>query len=54
MANFGPKVVFLVIFGQILAFLAHLMPCPIKNIANKVDRWFSAVRTKTFAPSLKS
>ena len=42
------------IFGQILAFLAHLMPCPIKKITNKVPRWFSDVRTKTFAPPLKS
>jgi hypothetical protein len=30
-ANFGPKVVFLVIFGQILVFLAHLAPCPTKK-----------------------
>ena len=30
-AKFGPTVVFLVIFGQILVFLAHLAPCPIKK-----------------------
>ena len=30
-AKFGPKLALLVILGQILAFLAHLMPCPTKK-----------------------
>ena len=30
-AKFGPKYTFVVIFGQILAFLAHLVPCPTKK-----------------------
>ena len=30
-AIFGPKYAFLVILGQILAFSAHLVPCPIKK-----------------------
>ena len=29
--QFGPKVSFFVILSQILAFLAHLMPCPTKK-----------------------
>ena len=29
--KFGPKLAFLVIFGQILAFLAHLVSCPTKK-----------------------
>ena len=45
-ANFGPKVVFLVIFGQILVFLAHLAPCPTK----KEKPWWLSLwwSTKTF------
>ena len=45
-ANFGPKVVFLVIFGQILVFLAHLAPCPTK----KEKPWWLFLwwSTKTF------
>ena len=27
--KFGPKYAFLVILGQILAFLAHFVPCPL-------------------------
>ena len=42
------------IFGQISAFFAHLVPCPTKNNANKVPRWFvHYVGTKTFALSSK-
>ena len=45
-ANFGPKVVFFVIFGQILVFLAHLAPCPTKKEKHwLVSLWWS---TKTF------
>ena len=45
-ANFGPKVVFFVIFGQILVFLAHLAPCPTKKEKPWwVSQWWS---TKTF------
>ena len=37
-AKFGPNYAFLVILGQILAFLIHLVPCP----ANKsMRKWFS-------------
>ena len=39
-----------VIFGQISAFFAHLIPCPTKSNANKVPRWFVHYEgTKTFA-----
>ena len=45
-ANFGPKVVFLVIFGQILVFLAHWAPCLTKKEKPRwVSLWWS---TKTF------
>ena len=33
----------MVILGQILAFLAHLFPCPTKNNAKKVTRCFSVM-----------
>ena len=36
MAKYVPKLAFLVILGQLLAFLAHLV-----NNANEVSRWFS-------------
>ena len=41
-AKFGPKVVFLVIFGQILVFTAHLAPCPTKKEEHwLVSLWWS-------------
>ena len=42
--NFGPKYAFVVILGQILAFLAHLIPCLAKNNVNKVPSWFFVTR----------
>ena len=35
-AKFGPIYAFLVILGQILAFLAHFIPCPAKKQGAKV------------------
>ena len=40
MAKFGQKSSFLVILGQILAFLAHIVQCPTKNNADKLLRCF--------------
>ena len=48
----------LVILGQILTFLAHLVPCLTKKtmqIANNLPRWFFRyMGTKTFASSHKN
>ena len=45
----GPNYALLVIFGQILAFFAHFVPCPTKTNADKVPRWgFRYVGNKTF------
>ena len=45
-ANFGPKVVFLVIFNHLLVFLAYLAPCPTKKEKSLwVSLWWC---TKTF------
>ena len=45
-----PKIGFF--FGMAtLAFLAHLVPCPIKNNVNEVPRWFSNMWVpKVFIP----
>ena len=43
-AKFGPKYAFLVILGQILAFLAHFIPCPTKKQGAKV--YFRYLGTK--------
>ena len=40
-AKYGPKYAFLVILGQILAFLINLVPCPTKKNANVVPKWLS-------------
>ena len=43
-ANFGPKYAFVVILGEILAFLAHLVPCPTKKKqCEEVPQWFSDI-----------
>ena len=49
-ARFCPKYAFLVILGQILAFLAHLMPCPNKKTTQtRCLGIFWYMGTKTFA-----
>ena len=54
-AKFGPKYAFLVILGQILAFLLFLSNARPKNDANKVPRWvtkllISQVKIKILCP----
>ena len=54
-AKFGPKFAFLVILGQILSFLAHLVPCPTKKQCEQGAQVFSRyVGIKTFAFSSKN
>ena len=54
MAKFGPNYAFLVILGRILAFLAHLVPCPTKNNAKKVPSWFCVMwMQKILLPPVK-